>query len=154
MSESVGIIQRWRNYRPSKAGLFWCCILYVCLTMTIGFTWGGWVTGWTAHNMVAAAADEARTDLAASICVSHFMSSKNATEDLAKLKNTPAWQRGEVIEQAGWSTIAGQKEPINGAADVCAQRLVEMQPPSTSAQNSPAAQPPGTQSKTDAVTVQ
>ena len=45
---SVG--QRWSEARPTKTVAFWSCVASVVLTMIVGFSWGGWVTGGTART--------------------------------------------------------------------------------------------------------
>jgi hypothetical protein len=118
--------------------------------MVVGFTWGGWVTGRTANNMAMDASGKARTDLAASICVSRFMKGENVKADLANLKSVSSWQRGELLEKNGWTALPGQKEAIDGAADSCAQQLAEMQPP----QDNQPAQANGAPAKSNAPTAQ
>ena len=43
--------QRWSETRPTKTAVFWSWIAAVIVTMIIGFTWGGWVTGGTARDL-------------------------------------------------------------------------------------------------------
>jgi len=47
--QSLG--QRWTASRPTKTVVFWSWIASIVVTMIIGFTWGGWVTGGTAQKM-------------------------------------------------------------------------------------------------------
>ena len=44
---SVG--QRWSEAQPTKT-VAWCCVASAVLTMIVGFSWGGWVTGGTAGH--------------------------------------------------------------------------------------------------------
>ena len=46
MSEAMN---KWKDYKPTQAGWFWSCAGVCVLTMILGFTWGGWVTGGTAQ---------------------------------------------------------------------------------------------------------
>jgi hypothetical protein len=92
--------------------------------MVIGFSWGGWVTGSTATGMASDAADAARTQLAAAACVNRFAAGPDATAQLATLKTTVGSERGELIIKNGWATMPGSKDPVVGAADSCAQQLV------------------------------
>lgn len=118
--------ERWQEYRPSKAMWVWSCIGCIVLTMIVGFTAGGWVTGGTAKSMQQQAAEDARENLVATLCVNNFVASTNAASALAKLKEASTWERDDFIEKGGWATIKGLKEQVNGAADLCAQRLVAM----------------------------
>ena len=120
--------QRFQNYRPSKTALFWSCAGCVVATIIVGFTWGGWVTGGTAQEMVANAAEEGRAQIAAAVCVETFMAAPDAGPQLASLKeNTSSWRQENFIEEGGWALIAEQE--YDGAAELCAERLVEMEPP-------------------------
>jgi hypothetical protein len=119
---------RWEDYRASKTVLFWACAACVVATLIIGFTWGGWVKGSTADRMAAQAATQARADLAAAVCVSRFGIDSDAVANLAALKASDTWKRSDYIEKGGWATLAGMKEPVDGAANLCAQRLMEPAP--------------------------
>jgi len=117
---------RWNNYRPSKAMWFWSCIACIVATLIVGFTWGGWVTGGSATAMAETAAQNARTRLAASLCVNKFVSSADATAQLAKLKDVSSWKRDSFIEDGGWSKINGIEKDISGVASACASDLMAM----------------------------
>lgn len=118
--------QRWEAYHPSKALWLWSCIGAIVLTMIVGFTVGGWVTGGTAGTMAADAARDARLQVVSALCVNKFVSADNAAARLAKLKDASTWDRDDMIEDGGWTTIAGLTEETNGAADACAEQLTAM----------------------------
>ena len=69
MAEGKSLSQRFEDYHPSKTVLFWSCAGCIVATMIVGFTWAGWVTGGSAKEMVTDAADQARAEVAAAICV-------------------------------------------------------------------------------------
>jgi len=125
-ASNPNIMQRFEDYRPSKTVLMWSCALSVVATMIVGFAWGGWVTGGTAAEMAAKAADTASTSLVASICVNQFRSDPAHAAQLASLNKIDRWDRGSFITKGGWATLPGMKEPTNGAADLCAQQLTAM----------------------------
>ena len=125
MAEHQGFWRRLDNRQVSKTTLFWACIGSIVATLIVGFTWGGWTTGATAATMVRQAGSEARAELAAAICVDRFMSSADSTVKLASLKEATSWTRSDVISKGGWVTIAGVKAPVSGAAELCAQRLLQ-----------------------------
>jgi hypothetical protein len=115
--------QRWREYRPSKAALFWSCVGSVVVALIIGFTWGGWVTGGTAKEMADKAVRDARAELAANVCVQRFVDASDARAQLAALKKTSSWQRDDFIEKGGWAKLPGLDKPVAAAAERCAERL-------------------------------
>jgi hypothetical protein len=117
--------QRWSDFRPSKALWFWSCIVCIAGTMIIGFTAGGWVTGGTAKSMAQTAAEEGRTQLAATLCVNKFVASGNSTA-FAELKEASSWNRDDIIEKGGWAKINGVDDEISGVADACAEQIAAM----------------------------
>jgi hypothetical protein len=128
MTDGNSMSQRFQDYRPSKTALFWSCAGCVVATAIVGFTWGGWVTGGTAEEMVQDAAEQARAEVAATVCVETFMGAADARPQLASLKeNTSSWQQENFIEDGGWAMING--EEYDGAAELCAEQLVEMEAP-------------------------
>lgn len=128
MAQKQSMGQRWETYRPSKGAWFWSCVGCVAGTMLVGFVWGGWVTGGTARNMAANAADAARTQLAASVCVGRFDQGPDMATQIAALKKADSYNRGDMLTKEGWVTLPGSKTPIDGVSDLCAQRLVSKAP--------------------------
>lgn len=118
-----GLIRRFEAYRPSKAALGWCCILSVVATITIGFVWGGWVTGGTAAEMSNKAAEGASAKLAAAICAAQFDNDPAVTVQRAALNKLDTWQRADFITKGGWASLPGMKDPVIGAADLCAEQV-------------------------------
>jgi hypothetical protein len=128
MAEGKSLSQRFEEYHPSKTVMFWSCAGCVVATMILGFTWGGWVTGGTAREMVEDATQTARAEVAAAICVQKFMDAGDARLQLASLKDiTSSWQRENFIEEGGWANVAG--EEYDDAAELCAERLMAMEAP-------------------------
>ena len=121
-SLSLGI--RWGAYRPTKGIWFWSCAGSCVATVIVGFAWGGWVTGGTATRMATDEAYAARAQLAAASCVIRFNQGSEALAQLAALKNAQSYQRSDMLTKNGWVTIAGDNEPVAGAADICAQKLL------------------------------
>ncbi|MGH6920629.1 MAG: hypothetical protein ACREJ0_23330 [Geminicoccaceae bacterium] len=126
MADGKSMSQRFEDYRPSKAALFWSCAGCVVATIIVGFSWGGWVTGGSATEMAEEAAEQAQAQVAAVVCVNKFMAAADARPQLASLKETTSpWQQESFIEDGGWALIADQE--YDGAAELCAERLIEME---------------------------
>lgn len=125
MESGQSLGQRWTAYRPSKVAWFWSCVACVVAAMILGFGWGGWVTGGTAARAAQEAATKARAELAATVCVDRFLRGADAGARLVSLKSTDSWKRDTFIEKGGWVTLGGTKEPVAGAADLCAERLMK-----------------------------
>lgn len=133
MAGENSVTARWNAFQPSKTLWFWSCVGTAVAVMVVGFTVGGWVTGGTANRMAETAAEEARTQLAASVCVEKFISSPDAATTLAELKETDSWSRDDFITDGGWVTLTGMDEPVDGSADLCADTLAEMETPAATA---------------------
>lgn len=126
MSDKKGLTQQWHDYRPTKGVWAWSCVASIALTMVVGFTVGGWVTGGTANERVEDAVGDARAELVAMLCVDKFVTATNAGGMLSDLKEARSWEQDDFIEDGGWSTIAGLDDDVSGAADACAERLIAM----------------------------
>jgi hypothetical protein len=125
MQNPKTLTKRFDDYQPSKTVLFWGMVGAAILTMTLGFGWGGWVTGGTADQMAAKAATSARAELAADVCVDRFAKLPDAPAKLVSLKAVDSWKRSQVIEEGGWVTLPGTEKPVAEAAELCAKRLVD-----------------------------
>lgn len=117
----------WRSYTPSKTVWFWSCVGTVIVTMMVGFSMFGWTTAGTAQSMTENAVEEARENLVASICVQRFVTAPDAGDELVALKNADSWNRDDFIEEGGWATIKSLETQVSGAAEICADRLAEME---------------------------
>ena len=112
--------QRWSAARPTKTVVFISWVAAVVVTVIIGFTWGGWVTGGTARSMAAAAV----VSRLAPICVVQFNADPGKVGRLKELKDTTTWERGDYLKKHGWATMPGQAGPDTSVADECARLLV------------------------------
>ena len=125
MANNLSLGSRWEAYRPSKGMWFWSCVACVAATMVIGFSWGGWVTGGTATRMATDAAYGARAQLAAAACISRFENSPDVAAQFAALKKAYSFERSDLLEKNGWVTMPGSKQPVAGAALICAEKIVD-----------------------------
>ena len=120
------ISEKFRDFRASKAVLFWSCAGCIIATMVVGFTWGGWVTGGSAQERADEAAEQAVAELAADICFKRYLASPDVRVNLAALNEESSYRRSGVLEDGGWVTLADREDPIDGAAGLCAKRLAEV----------------------------
>ena len=119
---SVG--QRWSDAQPTKTLLFWACVASAVLTMIIGFSWGGWVTGGTARQTAEVTAHDAVVKRLAPICVVQSGRDPAKAVKLVALKEESSWQRGEYVGKQGWATMPGEQEPDGKVAQACATLLL------------------------------
>jgi alpha/beta superfamily hydrolase len=69
----------------SRTRLLQGIALGVVATLVVGFSWGGWVTGGAAKNMVATAETNGKMSVLVPLCVTQFLATDSA---VAKLKLT------------------------------------------------------------------
>jgi hypothetical protein len=74
--------------------------------------------------MASDAADGARAQLAATVCVASFNNGPDAVAQLAALTKASSYQRGDMLVKSGWLTLPGSTDPVAGAADICVQKLM------------------------------
>ena len=90
--------------------------------------------------MAASAADKARMELAAEVCVDRFVSAPDAAAHLAALHGTDPWARSDLLVKDGWTTIPGmskqdeQQPNSSDVGDICAQRLMTAKLPAQHAE--------------------
>ena len=78
---------------------------------TVGFSWGGWVTGGKAEMM---ADQRSRADVVTAltaICADQAKRDPLLAERVALLKTTSSYNRGDLIMKNGWATMPGTDEP-------------------------------------------
>lgn len=117
----------WRRLRPKKAVVFWSWVASIALTMIIGFTWGGWVTGAKAQTMAEDMATGAVTQRLAQMCVVQFNQDPGKGAKLAELREASGSQRRVYVQDQGWATISGEDLGRN-VADECVRQLMLINP--------------------------
>lgn len=90
----------------------------------VGFQLVGWKSPGNAERLAKTQTDTAMVAELSKICSVQFNNAPNLPERLAELKKTERWSRGGVIAKAGFATMPGEKEPMNGVAEACANLLV------------------------------
>jgi thioesterase domain-containing protein len=95
-------------------------------SMVIGFSWGGWVLGSTAHRLAADQASTAVVTVLTPICVEKFLQNSDAQANLAALREISTnWQQGQYVEKGGWATRPGATSSDYELARACAAKLIE-----------------------------
>ena len=103
----------------------WGAATGAALLAFVGFNMGGWVTGDTSAKIAVDRATAATVSALTPVCVAQFKTSANATANLAALKKTDTWQRGEYVSKGGWATLPGSTtEPNSAVASACAEALM------------------------------
>lgn len=122
--ETLSRGQRWSEARPTKTLVFWSWVAAAVVTMIIGFSWGGWVTGGTARTRAEAMAQDAVVQRLAPICVVQSGQDPAKAMKLVALNEESTWQRGDYVGKQGWATMPGEQEPDSQVAQACAALLM------------------------------
>ncbi|PSJ57520.1 hypothetical protein [Kumtagia ephedrae] len=88
-----------------------------------GFAWGGWVTDGTARRMADNAAAAAVVVSLTPYCLERSRTDPRSSDVLADLKIVRAFQRPDLVVQAGWATPLGEDRPNRALASACEQAL-------------------------------
>jgi hypothetical protein len=101
-------------------------------TMTIGFTWGGWVFGTTFEAKMVERVNTALVQAYGPVCIQRFEQQANVAQKWAELAKIETYRRDAYIKEAGFATPPGSTSPNSAIADACADALskvIAMQTP-------------------------
>jgi hypothetical protein len=101
------------------------CVGVVIVTLIIGFSWGGWVTGRTAQAMAEDAADLAVAERLGKICMAQAQQSADIQTQLAELKEVASYNRIKAVMEKPWAVMPGEDEADRAVAGVCAEALMK-----------------------------
>jgi hypothetical protein len=113
------------DWEKVKQGL-WGAAGGAIVLAIIGFAWGGWVTGGTAQQMASDAARTAVVDRLTPICVEQFNRDSEKDRKLTELMEKDSWRRGDYVQEQGWATMPGEKDPDSTVARKCADLLSQL----------------------------
>ncbi|MDG3041735.1 hypothetical protein [Roseicyclus marinus] len=85
----------------------------------VGFTWGGWVTGQTAHERAMAMSHDDVVAAMVPVCLDIAARDPDQTAVLATLRTTATYQRRGTLMDAGWATMPGTTAPDRDIAQAC-----------------------------------
>lgn len=91
--------------------------------LTIGFGWGGWMTGTAADVIANNHAESAVTAALLPICLEQSKQDPSVIAMLADIKSAETYERREMLVKTGWATMPGTTEPNSAVATACLQKL-------------------------------
>ena len=118
----------WSEARPTKAAAFWSWIASIVLTIVIGFTLGGWVTGANALKLAETVTEAAVAERLGAICVHQFNQDPERDQKLEELIETGRYERPGYVRDQGWATMPGEEEPDDEVVDECVRLLMLINP--------------------------
>lgn len=124
----MGLMQKWNDFTPTKGMVGWAAVGACVLTVAVGFSVGGWVTGSTAQKMADDAAAASHAELAAVICVDRFSQSETARAQYQELVELSSFRQRQYVEEAEWSHLPGGEALDRQSATLCANQIAELDP--------------------------
>lgn len=93
------------------------------LTMVLGFSWGGWVTGGSAQALAIAEAKSAVIAALVPVCLDRAQTDADRSAKLTMISEAPIYQRRDKLMEAGWATGPGTEAPNRDLAQACVASL-------------------------------
>jgi hypothetical protein len=94
------------------------------LAVWVGFDAMGWKTGAAAETLIKRQSDTAVVAAYAHLCTNQFNAGKDSAARLADLMKVEQYSRGDSLAKSGFATMVGDKEPLQGVPQACAEMLV------------------------------
>lgn len=85
----------------------------------VGFTWGGWVTGGTAHDRAMAMSRDDVVAAMVPVCLDMARTDPDRAAKLAAIRAASTYQRRDALMEAGWATVPGAEVPNRQIAQSC-----------------------------------
>jgi len=105
--------------------VLWGAVGGAVVLATIGFTWGGWVTGSKAEVLARQQVQAALVEVLTPICVDKFNRATDAQARLVELKKiTSSWDRERFVRENDWAKFG--KESNSRVVDACASELYKL----------------------------
>lgn len=89
----------------------------------VGFSWGGWVTGGTAHDRAMEMAHDDVVAAMVPVCLDMAGADPDRVAKLAVIRDTKTYQRRDALMEAGWATVPGAEAPDRDIAQACLASL-------------------------------
>lgn len=89
----------------------------------VGFTWGGWVTGGTAHDRAMTMSRDGVVTAMVPVCLDMALTDPDRMTKLAAIRDASTYQRRDALMEAGWATVPGAESPDRDIAKACLASL-------------------------------
>ncbi|TYC61939.1 hypothetical protein FMN50_06680 [Rhodobacterales bacterium] len=98
-------------------------VIGAVVVSTVGFSWGGWVTGGTAAKMANAMSHDKVIAALVPVCVGRSRSDTDRVAKLEEIRNTSTYQRRTALMGTGWATMPGSDTANQELAQACLTAL-------------------------------
>ena len=92
-------------------------------TLVIGFNWGGWFLGSTAHEMAKEQSKLAVVAALAPVCADKFRAQPDAAAKTIALSKVDSWKRAEEFPKE-FVILPGETYPSSALVDACSALLL------------------------------
>ncbi|OSP53781.1 hypothetical protein [Pseudoruegeria sp. SK021] len=101
-----------------KPGIYGAAIGAVFVGV-VGFSWGGWVTGGTAHDQAMAMSHDGVVASMVPVCLDMAQSDPARANKLETIQAASTYKRRDALMAAGWATVPGSDAPSRDIAQAC-----------------------------------
>lgn len=105
-----------------KPGIYGA-LVGAAVVVTVGFTWGGWITGGTADDRAMSMAHNNVVAAMVPVCLDIARTDSARAEKLTTIRAASTYQRRDALVAAGWATMPGQDAPDRDIAAACLTAL-------------------------------
>ena len=88
-----------------------------------GFSWGGWMTRGGAEELATSMAEDEVIAALVPVCLEISRTDPNRVVQMAAIREASAFQRRNVVMDAGWATVPGADAPSRELALACIEGL-------------------------------
>jgi hypothetical protein len=108
-----------------KSTIFGAAVGAIALA-SVGFTWGGWVTGGSAEKAAERKANAAVILALAPICVDNFRRQPNAGALLVNFQRLASFDQTGFVEKGKWAAMLGSEDDNSAVTQACGESLAKL----------------------------
>ncbi|MCK7611722.1 hypothetical protein [Roseibium sediminicola] len=90
---------------------------------TVGFSWGGWVTGGNADKMANKLSHNNVIAALLPVCIEKSRTDTLRADKMASIRETSTYQRRGALMETGWATPPGSETADRDLAEACLAEL-------------------------------
>jgi len=105
-----------------KPGIYGA-LLGAAFVGTVGFSWGGWMTGGGAEEMANKMAQEEVITALVPFCLDMSRADNERIAKLATIREASSFKRRDAVMETGWATMPGSDGPNRDLAQACIEGL-------------------------------
>lgn len=98
-------------------------LIGAALVGTVGFSWGGWMTGGSANEMASKMAQNEVIAALVPLCVDMSRTDIERTAKLSTIRDARSFDRRDAVMATGWATMPGADAPSRALAQACLEGL-------------------------------